>query len=264
MTAILVLSLLAVAIGIAWWALQRSARWRRESEQREAKVLEAILAARAGGAADVDLDRVLGAPRADAASSRDDAVLRAAELAASIAGRPAADMAAASPVAARAVTAHHVDAGTAADGVVVVVGSAVGNDSEPGPDAPAAVRDLVQVFYEARGFRPNSVEASAQPVEAVLAHKSDAKRSYAFVPLRGAPSAAELAAIAQAARRIGQARALVATEAPLPAGAPEGPVGVRVYDRAAIEAQLARIDGAIAARIRAAARRRDVQRRTAA
>jgi hypothetical protein len=249
------LFLSAVAIGLLWWVLHRSARLRRESENREARVLEAIFAARgtASGAAGIDIDRVLGSEPSPAGSANGDAVMRAAALAASIAA-PVATRA--FPQTPPAAAAPLIDANSAADGVAVMVGSAADSRTDPAGEPPARVRDLVQVFYEARGFRSTSLEASARPVELVLAHKSDPQRSYAFVPMAAVPSGEELNSIAAAARRVGQLRVLVATETSLPANAADSPVGVRVYDRAAIDSQLARIDAAIAARIRAAAQRR--------
>ncbi len=250
-----ILLLSAIAVAWLWWALRGAARRRRESESREARVLEAIFAARttAGGAAAIDIDRVLGAEPSRPASANEDAVMRAAGAAASLAAASANPSARCPPTAAAAPV---VDANSAADGVVMVVGPAADDRAGGDGEATARVRDLVQVFYEARGFRPTSLEASAHPVELVLAHKSDPKRSYAFAPMATVASGDELRSIAMAARRVGQLRALVATEAPLPAGAADSPIGVRVYDRAAIDSQLARIDGAIAARIRAAALRR--------
>lgn len=246
-----ILILLVVAAGLLWWALHRSARLRRESESREARVLEAIFAARgtADGAAGVDIGRVFGTAASDAGPAAGDALMRAAELAASVAA-PAAPRA---PAMSRA---RQSDAEPEAEGIVVVVGSATQSRADSAGEALAPVRDLVQVFYEARGFRPTSLEASARPVELVLTHKADAQRSYAFVPMTSVPSGDDLKSIAVAARRVGQSRVLVATEASLPAGAGDPPSGVRVYDRAAIDAQLARIDAPIATRIRAAAQKR--------
>lgn len=253
----IVLLLAAVAVALVWWLRYRSAKWRRESEAREAQVLEAIFAARAGeDAAKIDLDRVFAGRAKEKVPAGDDAVLRAAKLAASVA--PPAAAPATSPAA-----MPPVDSSTAAGGVDLVIGSADSKSAGPA-DLPPTVRDLVRVFYEARGYRATSAEASARPVELVLAHKSDAKRTYAYVTLRAAPAAAELTAIAVAARRIGQPRVLVATEAALPADAPAAPAGVKVYDRAAIEAQLGRIDPSIAARIRAAAGHRSFRRGAAA
>jgi len=254
---IVLLLLALVAVVLAWWLYHRSVRWRRETEEREAQVLEAIFAARAAeSAAKVDLDRVLGARQRQQEPARDDAVLRAAQLAAAITTTAAA------PPTNPAVAGTHIDSRSVADGVVAVVGSMAPSEIAEPAAAPAKVRDLVRVFYEARGFRGTSAEMSARPVELVLAHKSDAKRAYAFATLRDAPSAAELAAIAEAAQRIGQSRVLVTTESDLPADS-AAPAGVKVYDRAAIGAQLAQIDPAIAARILAAAQRRSFGRKTA-
>jgi len=261
----IVLLLLAVgAIALVWWLRHRAVKWRRETEDREAQVLEAIFAARAAeGAAKVDLDRVFGGKPRHEDPARDDAVLRAAKLAAAIAPAAATPTRPAATTLPRpAVTETHIDSRTAADGVVAVVGSTAQFDRAELEAAPARVRDLVRVFYEARGFRSTSAEVSARPIELLLVHKADAKRAYAFATLRAAPTAAELAAIAAAAQSIGQARVLITTESELAADAPAAPAGVKVYDRAAIGAQLAQIDPAIADRILAAARRRSFGRKS--
>jgi hypothetical protein len=264
--AIVLLLLAVVAIVLAWWLRHRAVRWRRETEDREAQVLEAIFAARAAeGAAKVDLDRVFGGKSKPEDPTRDDAVLRAAKLAAAIA--PAVDTPtrpAATTLPRPAVTEARIDSRTADDRVVAVVGLSAQIDPAESDAAPARVRDLVRVFYEARGYRSTSAEVSARPIELLLVHKADSKRAYAFAALRAAPSASELAAISAAAQRIGQARVLVTTEAELAADAPAAPAGVKVYDRAVIGAQLAQIDPAIADRILAAARRRSFGRKSPA
>jgi hypothetical protein len=139
---------------------------------------------------------------------------------------------------------------------------------EPAPAAvpPSAllpaVRDLVQVFYEARGFRAVLADPSARPVEQVLAHRSDPGRSYAFVPVDGDLSQDAVQPIIDAARRIGQLRVLIACEGRVPASLADALLaqGVRAIDREAMEAPLARIDAAIADRIRAGAARRSARR----
>lgn len=134
-------------------------------------------------------------------------------------------------------------------------------NESPSP-APAPVRDLVQALYEARGFRPAPARPSARPIEVVLTHKSDAQRAYALAPLAQPPSEAGLQSILERARGIGQKRVLIAVEAAMAAD-PDGDQpghGVRVLGRAAIEAQLGRLDAGVADRIRRTAGQRASQR----
>lgn len=217
-----VIALLAVAIVVAWWVTQRAIRYRREAENREARVLEAVFASRdaADGGANIDVERIFGSEPIPAAA---DAMVRA------------------------------------------VVESATGASPLPVP-ALSPVRDLVQALYEARGFRPEPARPSARPIEAVLTHRSDAQRGYAFAPLAQPPSEATVQSIVERARGIGQKRVLIAVEAAAAAD-PDGELpahGVRVLNRAAIEAQLNRLDAGIADRIRRAAQVRAAQRSGAA
>ena len=229
--------LLAAALALAGWLVRRAIRFRREAESREARVLEALFISRHAddGGASIDVDRIFGgAPRPAAPTSADE-VLRAVGLQAEI-----VDLLRKSPAALPAGEAATTDA----------------------PAPPAPVRDLVQVFYEARGFRAAPADPSALPIESVLAHKSDGRRAYAFVPLQQPPSASALQSIIERARGIGQERVLIAVEGD-PASSAEVDVpahGVRVLDRAAIEAQLARLEADIADRIRASAWRRASRR----
>jgi len=95
----------------------------------------------------------------------------------------------------------------------------------------------------------------------VLTHRSDARRAYAFAPLAQPPSQAQLRSIVERGHAIGQKRLLIAVESAGPGIDVEQPEhGVRLMSRAAIEAQLARLDPEITARIRAAALRRAGQR----
>lgn len=128
--------------------------------------------------------------------------------------------------------------------------------------SPTSVRDLVQALYEARGFLPAPARPSARPIEAVLTHSADPKRAYAFAPLAQPPSEAGLKSIVERARGIGQKRVLIAVEAAM-ATDPDGEQpahGVLVLGRAAIEAQLERLDASVADRIRRAATQRAAQR----
>lgn len=249
---LVIATLLAVGVGLAWWVIHRAARMRREAQEREARVLDALFAARRGGdgSAAVNLDRVLGAMPTGADAAPGAAGLQA-DLIALLASR--APAAAAAP-------------GTATEAPArVTVGHVTSNEASAnelsGADQPAGlvpVRDLVQVFYEGRGFRTYPADPSVLPIELVLTHKSDPHRSYAFAPLSGAPSDAEVRSIVENARRIDQRRVLMASEAALPGeqGTGMSAQGVRVFDRGSIEEQLSRLDPAIASRIRAAAGRR--------
>ena len=254
------LALLALALGLAWWVVRRASRFRREAESREARVLEALFISRhtADGGASLDVDRIFGGAPVPAAPSSADAVLRAVGLRDDVVallkqppgGRPATEPATTQLPDGQADRAALPPATPAAEEPAGAADVTV----EP----PVPVRDLVQVFYEARGFRPAPADPSARPVETVLAHKSDAQRAYAFAPLAQPPSQALLQAIIERARDIGQKRVLLAVEGgrssaqdvELPAH------GVRLIDRALIEAQLARLDTDVADRIRSTAWRR--------
>jgi hypothetical protein len=256
-----VVALLLVAAVVAWWVVQRAARLRRETEAREARVMDALFAARqsANGGANIDVDQIFGAGSASAPASAD-AVLRSAgvepELIAMLGNKTAA--AARQDQTMRAEPTVQPGVGRAQppladlDQAAMVLGAA----------ALATVRDLVQVFYEARGFRPSEADAAARPIELVLTHKADANRSYAFAPVEGPPSADLVRDIAARARAIGQQRVLITSEATIePALAELLPLpGVRVVDAASIEAQLARLDAHLAQKVRAAAARRAASR----
>jgi hypothetical protein len=233
--------LFILALGLAWWVMRRATAFRREAELREARALDALFAARqsADRGADIDLDRIFGGTPGSPAPAGADAALRA-EVAALLNVPPAGQSGQADPVA-RSAPAR------------------IASASAEAAQAPAQlppVRDLVQVFYEARGFRPASVDPAARPIEAVLAHAADAQRAYAFAPLAQPPSAATLRSIVERARGIGQKRVLVSVEGGAVPDAGQPAHGVRVLDRSAIEAQLARLESTVAERIRARARQR--------
>jgi hypothetical protein len=244
----LAVALLAVAAALGFWMVYRTRRLRRDAEQRETRMLEALFAARHAGdaAAQVDVDGIFGTEKAEVSPADIDAVLRAAGVQGgrSLQASPGAatqDAPVPSPA------ARSPDAGPAA---------------APAAAALPAVRDLVQVFYEARGFRAVLVDPSARPVEQVFEHKSDPGRSYAFVPVDGDLSRDAVPPIIEAARRIGQLRVLIACEGRVAAPLADALLaqGVRAIDREAMEAPLARIDAAIAGRIRAGAARRSARR----
>jgi hypothetical protein len=267
-----VAALLVVAGALAWWVLWRAARLRHEAESREARVLEALFAARrsADGGASIDVDRIFGGTRAPDASAGTDAVLRAAglqaELVASL-GKAQAGRAADDPLPPDARVRPATEAADrAASGIPAAATTpALTQAAAASAEAPVAVRDLVQVFYEARGYRDAPAAPSSLPIELVLEHRSDARGAYAFAPLADPPTEAALQSIVEQALRIGCRRVLVASEGTLAPelGAALPSHGVRVFDRAAIEAQLAKIDAAIAGKIRKAARRRTAQRQQA-
>lgn len=263
-------SLLVVALALAAWVLRRAIRYRREAQSREARALEALFLSRhtGDGGASIDLDKIFGTSAAAASPMSAEVALRAAglppELVALLKKASAEQVALETAAATAATAAGAVDlvlddeapAATPAAAAVPI------RPAAPQSEPPAPVRDLVQVFYEARGFHPAPADPSARPIELVLAHKSDAQRAYAFVPLAEAPSKAALQSIIDVARAIGQTRLLIAVEGTLPAGfGQQLPAhGVRVFDRAAMNAQLARLDGALSEKIRAAARSRAPQR----
>ena len=222
-------SLLVVALALAAWVLRRAIRYRREAQSREARALEALFLSRhtGDGGASIDLDKIFGTSAAAASPMSAEVALRAAGLPPELVAllkKASAEQVALETAAATAATA--------AGAVDLVL------DDE----APA--------------------DPSARPIELVLAHKSDAQRAYAFVPLAEAPSKAALQSIIDVARAIGQTRLLIAVEGTLPAGfGQQLPAhGVRVFDRAAMDAQLARLDRALSEKIRAAARSRAPQR----
>jgi len=262
------------AVAVAWWVVRRAIRYRRDAAIREARALEALFISRhtADGGASIDVDKIFGSKEAPDAPTAADAVLRAAGLPADVAAllsQPVAEQPAAAmsgvelPERQQPETA---DRSPAAPPAARPAADPAGTGDELALLTPPPVRDLVQVFFEARGFRPAPAERSAQPIAMVLAHKSDAQRAYAFAPLAQPPSAAALESIVERARDIGQKRVLIAVEGEAATGgAEEAPAhGVRVLDRAAIEAQLGRLDTAVAERIRAKAWQRARQRLKAA
>jgi hypothetical protein len=266
-------ALLAVAIALTCWVMWRAARFRREAESREARVLEALFLARqsAEGAASIDVDRIFGGTPAPDGPGSSDAVLRAAGLQAELIahlGKVRGGPAAAGPQPSDPLlrpAAAEANGRAAGDVPAAATTPALTEVTAAPQETPAAVRDLVQVFYEARGYRSAPVAPSSLPIELLLEHKSDARRAYAFAPLADGPTEAVLRSIIEQALRIGCRRVLVASEGALAAepGAPSPSPGVRLCDREAIEAQLATIDATIAAKIRQAARRRTEQRQQA-
>lgn len=246
--------LLLLAVGLAWWVVRQTIAYRRDTASRETLVLEALFASRsaADGGASIDVDKIFGRAPTPDASPPATAALQA-EMAAML-----SKLHPESPGAARASATipagpagEHIDAAMPPSAPAAVPGGASGVLAK----SQAPVRDLVQVFFEARGFRPAPVAPTAQPIDVVLLHNSDEKRAYAFVPLAVPPSETAIRTIVQQARDLGHKRVLIAVEGALPDTSGELPThGVRVLDREAIEAQLARLDAAVAERLRDRAR----------
>lgn len=262
----MVLTLLAVALGLGWWVARRATALRREAELREVRALEALVAARqaAGGGANIDVAGIFGATPAAGAAVADDMALPA-EVAAMLGAASAQRASVHATTPAPEWRSNRADAGPATSPVAAAPDDSA--DAAAGsPESPAAVRDLVQALYEARGFRAEPADPSARPVETVLLHGSDPGRAYAFAPLAEPPAEAALRSILDRARGIGQKRLLIPVEHPLRPGVDtELPAhGVRVLDRAAIETQLARLDAATAEKVRAKACERACRRLTSA
>lgn len=267
-----VFALLVVAVALFWWMRYRAARLRREAETREAKMLEALFAARQAGTGNggetIDVDEVFAGPARPGESATDTA-LRAAGVEAEL----IALVQSAAQSAASRGTAHRPPAPDAAAAV-----RPPRSDAEPvaapvpapaaaqAPPGPIPVRDLVQTFYEARGYRAEPATAEARPIELVLRHKSDPARVYAFAPLEQPLSEATARSMLERARRLAVSRVLIASEGEIDRALAQSvqALGVRVYDRPMIELQFGRVDGATVAKLRAAAQRRALRRRAAA
>jgi hypothetical protein len=128
------------------------------------------------------------------------------------------------------------------------------------------VRELVLAWYEARGYRPSALPLDSRPIELLLRHSKTPERTYAFVSERDAVNAQRVSSLFTLARASGFGRLLVAAEGVAEPGLREKIQGrgVRIYDEAAIRAELGKIDIRIAAKIIAVARGRAAARRAAA
>lgn len=256
-----VFALLVVAVALFWWMRYRAARLRREAETREAKMLEALFAARQAGTGNggetIDVDEVFAGPARPGESATDTA-LRAAGVEAEL----IALVQSAAQSAASRGTAHRPPRSDA-EPVAAPVPAPAAAQAPPGP---IPVRDLVQTFYEARGYRAEPATAEARPIELVLRHKSDPARVYAFAPLEQPLSEATARSMLERARRLAVSRVLIASEGEIDRALAQSvqALGVRVYDRPMIELQFGRVDGATVAKLRAAAQRRALRRRAAA
>jgi hypothetical protein len=128
------------------------------------------------------------------------------------------------------------------------------------PDGEVPLRELVLAWFEARGYRSSPASPVVRPIELVLRHKEDPSRAYAFVVGTQRVTSERVQQLAQQARGIGLIRVLVVADAGLSADAPHAKRGVRVLDRNALSAELAKLDISVAAKIIAVARKRSSAR----
>jgi hypothetical protein len=124
------------------------------------------------------------------------------------------------------------------------------------PDGEVPLRELVLAWFEARGYRSAPASPVVRPIELVLRHKDDPSRAYAFVVGTQRITGERVLQLAQQARGIGLIRVLIVADAGLTDDAPNAKRGVRVLDRAALSAELAKLDISVAAKIIAVARKR--------
>jgi hypothetical protein len=128
--------------------------------------------------------------------------------------------------------------------------------SPTAPDGEVPLRELVLAWFEARGYRSAPASPVVRPIELVLRHKDDPSRAYAFVVGTQRVTSERVLQLAQQARGIGLIRVLIVADAGLTQDAPNAKRGVRVMDRAALSAELAKLDISVAAKIIAVARKR--------
>ena len=124
------------------------------------------------------------------------------------------------------------------------------------PDGEVPLRELVLAWFEARGYRSAPASPVVRPIELVLRHKDDPSRAYAFVVGTQRITSERVQQLAQQARSIGLIRVLIVADAGLSNDAPNAKRGVRVLDRVALSAELAKLDISVAAKIIAVARKR--------
>ncbi|MCS7100107.1 MAG: hypothetical protein NZL99_00265 [Burkholderiaceae bacterium] len=141
---------------------------------------------------------------------------------------------------------------------VAAAAPATATRTAPGEDVP--LRELVLAWFEARGYRASPASPIVRPIELVLRHKDDPARAYAFVVATQRVTVERVQQLAQQARGIGLIRVLVVADAGLSPDAPQAKRGVRVLDRMALQAELAKLDLSVAAKIIAVARKRAAAR----
>ena len=120
------------------------------------------------------------------------------------------------------------------------------------------LRELALAWYESRGYRGSPASPAVWPIELVLRHREDAARAYAFVVQSDHVSVDRITALIDQAREIGMMRVAVIAEAGYERGAKEiaRKRNVRLIDRRTMEAELAELQLATAAKIIAVARGR--------
>jgi hypothetical protein len=126
--------------------------------------------------------------------------------------------------------------------------------SHPGHDVP--LRELALAWFEARGYRSAPASPAVRPIELVLRHKDDPARAYAFVVEAARVSTERVQNLRGQARAIGLVRLLIVASGGAAPRAAEGIKGVRLMDRAALEAEFKQLDISVAAKIIAVARKR--------
>jgi hypothetical protein len=135
---------------------------------------------------------------------------------------------------------------------------------ERGLGADVPLRDLVLVWFEARGYQASVASRAVLPIEYVLRHRGDPARAYAFVALSEPLTAERGAELIERAHGLGLERLLVTSE-----DGSERTVrralrrqGLRLMDRRAIDDALAKMEFRVAAKIVAVAAARDQARAT--
>lgn len=134
-----------------------------------------------------------------------------------------------------------------------------GSNSEG--DVP--LRELALAWFEARGYRGAPASPAVRPIELVLRHREDPGRAYALVVEPSRVTGDRVVSLAAQARAIGLVRLLVVAETGAEPGASTRKKGVRLMDRATMNAELKKLDLSIAAKIIAVARKRATTRAAA-
>lgn len=116
---------------------------------------------------------------------------------------------------------------------------------------------LTLAWYEARGYTAQRAPEEAAPVRALLTHRDEGERSYAFVYDRGRLTAQRATTLLDQARKLGVNRLLVAAEHGAdPAVSSSRLRDVQVIDWMTLDNEMKRIDFRVAAKIIAIARER--------
>jgi hypothetical protein len=124
-------------------------------------------------------------------------------------------------------------------------------------DIDVPLDSLTIAWFEARGYITRAAPDDAAPIKALLRHRDDEKRNYAFVHDRGRLTAQRAAGLLEKARGAGMTRLLVAAEHGAdPAVNSARLRDVQVIDWIALDREMKRIDFRVAAKIIAIARER--------